>query len=160
MQPDPQFNFHELDRLDAATDSAIAACDGDLRSTIRSLIVANEYLEYEFRDLLGVISATREKDSEASAITYFVALPFVMLNGAIAPGVAEECRTPAQALRRAETLSTIPGNTGAVAFRRTGNLVTGIFSDAEVIKSFGDVSSELTKRQGGLSFDDVPDWYD
>jgi hypothetical protein len=31
--------------LDAAVDQAIAACDGDMRSTIRALIVANEFLE-------------------------------------------------------------------------------------------------------------------
>jgi hypothetical protein len=34
----------ESDRLDAACDQAIAACD-DLRSAIRALILANEYLE-------------------------------------------------------------------------------------------------------------------
>jgi len=37
----------ECERLDAAADAAIAACGGDLRSTIRSLILANEFLEYE-----------------------------------------------------------------------------------------------------------------
>jgi hypothetical protein len=43
-QPDPQA---ESDRLDAAADEAIAACDGDMRSAIRALILANEYLEWE-----------------------------------------------------------------------------------------------------------------
>jgi hypothetical protein len=42
--PDPQA---ESDRLDAACDQAIAACGGDLRSAIRALILANEYLEWE-----------------------------------------------------------------------------------------------------------------
>ena len=37
----------ESERLDVAADQAIAACGGDLRSTIRALILANEYLEYE-----------------------------------------------------------------------------------------------------------------
>jgi hypothetical protein len=37
----------ESERLDAAADEAIAACGGDLRSTIRALILANEYLEFE-----------------------------------------------------------------------------------------------------------------
>ena len=37
----------ESERLDVATDQAIAACGGDMRSTIRALIVANEFLEYE-----------------------------------------------------------------------------------------------------------------
>ena len=43
-EPNPQ---SETERLDAATDQAIAACGGDLRSTIRALILANEFLEYE-----------------------------------------------------------------------------------------------------------------
>ena len=30
--------------LDAAVSDAIAACDGDLRATIRSLVVANNFL--------------------------------------------------------------------------------------------------------------------
>jgi len=37
----------EMERLDAAADQAIAACGGDLRSTIRALILANEFLEYD-----------------------------------------------------------------------------------------------------------------
>jgi hypothetical protein len=43
-EPDPQ---GESDRLDAICDQAIAACGGDLRSAIRALILANEYLEWE-----------------------------------------------------------------------------------------------------------------
>lgn len=35
------------DRLEAAADEAIAACSGDMRSAIRALILANEFLEYE-----------------------------------------------------------------------------------------------------------------
>lgn len=37
----------ESERLDVATDQAIAACGGDMRSTIRALILANEFLEFE-----------------------------------------------------------------------------------------------------------------
>lgn len=37
----------ELQRLEAAADSAIATCGGDIRSTIRALILANEFLEIE-----------------------------------------------------------------------------------------------------------------
>jgi len=35
--------------IDAAIDQAIEACGGDLRSTIRALILANEFLEYELQ---------------------------------------------------------------------------------------------------------------
>jgi hypothetical protein len=37
----------EADRLEAATDQAIAACGGDLRSAVRALILANEFLQHE-----------------------------------------------------------------------------------------------------------------
>jgi hypothetical protein len=37
-------NTQDADGLEAAVDQAIAACGGDMRSTIRALIVANEYL--------------------------------------------------------------------------------------------------------------------
>lgn len=37
----------EVERLEAATDQAIAACGGDLWSAIRALILANEFLQHE-----------------------------------------------------------------------------------------------------------------
>lgn len=37
----------ESERPDMAADQAIAACGGDMRSTNRALISANEYLEWE-----------------------------------------------------------------------------------------------------------------
>ena len=42
--------------LEAAVDQAIAACGGDLRATIRALIVANEYLENEASELMKAVS--------------------------------------------------------------------------------------------------------
>ena len=36
-----------VDRPDAATDQAIAACGGDTRATVEARIVANEFLEAE-----------------------------------------------------------------------------------------------------------------
>jgi hypothetical protein len=44
------------DGLEAAVDQAIAACGGDVRSTIRALIVANEYLENEVSELMKAVS--------------------------------------------------------------------------------------------------------
>lgn len=43
----PADSLLESERLDVAADQAIAACGGDLRSTIRALILANEFLEAE-----------------------------------------------------------------------------------------------------------------
>ena len=44
-------------RYEQACDQAIAMCDGNLRSTIKALIMANEYLETELEELQAVISA-------------------------------------------------------------------------------------------------------
>ena len=40
-----------------ACDQAIAMCDGNLRSTIKALIMVNEYLETELEELQVAISA-------------------------------------------------------------------------------------------------------
>ena len=40
-----------------ACDQAIAMCDGNLRSTIKALIMANEYLEIELAELQAVVAA-------------------------------------------------------------------------------------------------------
>jgi hypothetical protein len=42
--------------LEAAIDEAIIACGGDLRATIGSLIVANNYLESEVEELMKAVS--------------------------------------------------------------------------------------------------------
>jgi hypothetical protein len=44
------------DGLEAAVDQAIAACGGDMRSAIRALIVANDYLESEVGELMKAVS--------------------------------------------------------------------------------------------------------
>lgn len=51
-QPDP---FGDAG-LEAAVEQAIAACGGDLRATIRALIVANNYLENEVSELMKAVS--------------------------------------------------------------------------------------------------------
>jgi hypothetical protein len=44
------------DGLEGAVDQAIASCGGDLRATIRALIVANDYLESEVAELMKAVS--------------------------------------------------------------------------------------------------------
>ena len=56
MSSRPQPNTRDADGLEAAVDQAIAACGGDLRSTIRALIVANDYLETEVGELMKAVS--------------------------------------------------------------------------------------------------------
>jgi hypothetical protein len=41
----------DTDRYEQACDQAIAMCDGNLRSTIKALIMANEYLEAELQEI-------------------------------------------------------------------------------------------------------------
>jgi hypothetical protein len=44
------------DRYEQACNQAIAMCDGNLRSTIKALIMANEYLENELLELQVAVS--------------------------------------------------------------------------------------------------------
>jgi len=43
-------------RYEQACDQAIAMCDGNLRSTIKALIMANEYLETELAELQAAVA--------------------------------------------------------------------------------------------------------
>jgi hypothetical protein len=53
-EPAPQFN---VSRYEQACDQAIAMCDGNLRSAIKALIMANEYLETELQELQSAASS-------------------------------------------------------------------------------------------------------
>lgn len=46
-----------LSHYERACDQAIAMCDGNLRSTIKALIMANEYLETELEELQSAVAA-------------------------------------------------------------------------------------------------------
>jgi hypothetical protein len=62
MSANPQGSKQsEPDRLDIAADEAIAACGGDMRSAIRALILANEYLEHEAKELMVAVSKGYER---------------------------------------------------------------------------------------------------
>jgi hypothetical protein len=77
-------------------------------------------------------------------VTYFVALPFVASDDGIAAGEPTECFNCNAAVMRAEALSRKEGHVGAIAFSRTGDPATGDFSDAQVIRKFGDVPNDLS----------------
>jgi hypothetical protein len=77
-------------------------------------------------------------------VTYYVALPFIAGDDGVAAGEPTECLNPNSAVMRAEVLSRKAGHVGAVAFSRTGDPATGDFSDANVIKKFGDVPNDLS----------------
>lgn len=77
-------------------------------------------------------------------VTYYVALPFVFSDDGLAPGEATECLSANAALVRAEALSRKTGHAGAVAFSRTGDPSSGDFSDAKLIRKFGEVPDDLS----------------
>lgn len=49
----------DIHRYEQACDQAIAMCDGNMRSTIKALIMANEYLESELQELQATASTGR-----------------------------------------------------------------------------------------------------
>ena len=53
LSPSDLQNSH----YEQACDQAIAMCDGNMRSTIKALIMANEYLETELHELQAAISS-------------------------------------------------------------------------------------------------------
>lgn len=77
-------------------------------------------------------------------VTYYVALPFTAAEDGVAPGEAAECQSSHAAIRKAEQLSRIAGNVGAVAFSRTGDPGSGEFADAVLLKAFGNVPDDLS----------------
>jgi hypothetical protein len=56
MSSSSQPNSEEKDELEMAVNQAISACGGDMRATIRALIVANDYLESEVGELMKAVS--------------------------------------------------------------------------------------------------------
>jgi hypothetical protein len=62
----------------------------------------------------------------------------------VAAGEPTECFNPDAAIMRAEALSRKEGHVGAVAFSRTGDPATADFSDAKVIRKFGNVPDDLS----------------
>jgi hypothetical protein len=67
-----------------------------------------------------------------------------VIDDGITAGEPTECFNPNAAVMRAEALSRKEGHLGAVAFSRTGDPATGDFSDAKVIRKFGDVPDDLS----------------
>ena len=55
MPADPQ-STPEPDRLEGATDQAIAACGGDARQAVKALLVTNEFLEARIAELQAAVS--------------------------------------------------------------------------------------------------------
>jgi hypothetical protein len=102
---------------------------------------SSSYLRWSPRENSNLF---RDKERNVSEVTYYVALPFVTADDGIAAGEPTECFNPSAAIMRAEVLSRKEGHVGAVAFSRTGDPATGDFSDAKVIRKFGEVPDDLS----------------
>jgi hypothetical protein len=56
-------SLSDVHHYERACDQAIAMCDGNLRSTIKVLIMANEYLEIELQELQAATSNNRAAET-------------------------------------------------------------------------------------------------
>jgi hypothetical protein len=87
------------------------------------------------------------KSHEASlhGRTYYVALPFIRTEDGTTPSETQECQSESAAIGRTEGMSRDATNAGAVAFKRACDLNVGEFSDAVVLRKFGDVPEDLSE---------------
>jgi hypothetical protein len=76
-------------------------------------------------------------------VVYFVALPFIHVDGGLVPGEAVECPHGAAAIRRAQAMASDKANAGAVAFSRSGDPNLGEFDNAVILKVFGEVPDDF-----------------
>jgi hypothetical protein len=60
-------SLSDVSRYEQACDQAIAMCDGNMRSTIKALIMANEYLEAELQELQELQTAASRDCASASS---------------------------------------------------------------------------------------------
>jgi hypothetical protein len=76
-------------------------------------------------------------------MVYYVASPFVRVEGGLALGEAVKCPYEAAAIRRAQAMAGSELIAGAVAFSRRGDPDVGEFEDAVILKAFGEVPDDL-----------------
>ena len=77
-------------------------------------------------------------------ITHFVALAFDLIDGALVPGEAVDCVSPALAIQTAQGQWKLFGHAGAVAFCRTSDFEQGRFNHRHVLRRFGQVPDEYS----------------
>jgi hypothetical protein len=75
-------------------------------------------------------------------ITYFMAVPFDYVDGAIVAGEPIKCPSPADAIGRAQGLWKTFGHAGAIAVSRTSDFEIGKFNGNHVLRRFGQVPYE------------------
>jgi hypothetical protein len=140
--PDPAYRYLADEQPPApASLSALGTAFASLRVAHSSW--SGQIDKRTYREHYSPVRSSSWSQAKAE-VTYFVALPFIAADDGIAAGEPTECLNPNAAVMRAEALSRKDGHVGAVAFSRTGDPATGDFSDARVIRKFGDVPDDLS----------------
>ena len=149
----------DISHYEQACDQAIAMCDGNLRSTIKALIMANEYLEAELAELQAAVAAgcgaepsrttqqrclTRKRSESWQTSPITSHCHFCRTTAARR---SRQCGgVPERGYRVAPRRDAvaIPGSIGAIAFSRTGDPMIGEFGDAQLLRKFGNVPDDLS----------------
>ena len=142
-------DWHHLVDLCALTETLLIDSDGvyDPRQLNDRLVLGLKGTMSEFE--LGLLRQRAREAFEQKVRRGFalweVPVGFIRTEDGTAPGEAQECQSEGTAIRRAKGISREPANAGAVAFRRAGDPNVGEFSDAVVLKKFGDVPEDLSE---------------
>jgi hypothetical protein len=86
-------------------------------------------------------------------MVYYVALPFIRVDGGLGPGEAVECPYEAAAIRRAQAMACSEAVARAVAFSWRGRPDLGEFEDAVILNTFGDVPDDFVAPERRQSID-------
>ena len=78
-------------------------------------------------------------------ITYFVALPFDLIDGSLVAGNPVDCADPAVAIQTAQGLWKVFGHVGAVACSRTSDFEEGKYKQDHLLRCFGQVPDEYLR---------------
>ncbi|MDO9560683.1 MAG: hypothetical protein Q7J60_03605 [Bradyrhizobium sp.] len=74
-------------------------------------------------------------------------MTFDLVDGALVPGEAVDCASPALAVQTAQGQWKLFGHAGAVAFSRTSDFERGKFDCRLVLRRFGQVPEEYTSDE-------------
>ena len=155
--PQPS-SLSDTSRYEQACDQAIAMCDGNLRSTIKALIMANEYLESELQELQAAKPLRRDcrprkamlpdpsnLERSMADVTYYVALPFLQDEaGSPVGGAAEDARVRRPRYGARRSCPRAPAASARSPSAAPAIPWIGEFGDAQLLQKFGDVPDDLS----------------
>jgi hypothetical protein len=86
-------------------------------------------------------------------MVYYVALPFIRVDGGLGPAKRSNAPVEAAAVRRAQAMACSEAVARAVAFSRLGRPDLGEFEDAVILNTFGDVPDDFVAPERRQSID-------